>query len=182
MEQMSSGLPPKTDIATYSQHVSNVARPGHSFRYSRRIDPTGPEVFKSCDPRPANVKAAPATRSVTTRDTGLRRAATGYDGAKPAMHSDAADIRPLISISPVVKTRANGQADLPCGRSERESASDAAGPARRKWPKCRHRWTLIKVPRCFSTTCTPAHRDDRAICARRGRSTWRRCASNRRYP
>src|ERR1700675_4821140 len=35
--------------------------------------------------------------------------------------------RPLDFDSACVKPRANGQADLPRGRSERESASDAAG-------------------------------------------------------
>jgi hypothetical protein len=43
------------------------------------------------------------------------------------MHGDAADIPTPDFDFACVKTRANGQADLPCGRSERESASDAAG-------------------------------------------------------
>ena len=43
------------------------------------------------------------------------------------MHGDAADIPTPDFDFACVKTRANGQADLPCGRSERESASDGAG-------------------------------------------------------
>ena len=50
----------------------------------------------------------------------------GHD-ARSRMHSDAADIPTPDFDFACVKTRANGQADLPCGRSERESASDAAG-------------------------------------------------------
>ena len=43
------------------------------------------------------------------------------------MHGDAADIPTPDFDFAGVKTRTNGQADLPCGRSERESAPDARG-------------------------------------------------------
>ena len=49
------------------------------------------------------------------------------------MHGDAADIPTPDFDFAGVKTRANGQADLPCGRSERESAANrAARPIERR--------------------------------------------------